>query len=182
MKRIFLLTHLNGPDNRGGAPFGMPSTTIEVEDSVADDAIARGFATAAKDETITSGDPYAHLHISAVAARNAANSARTAADKAQADSDKASVDADAADKVANDAEAAASKAEHGAPYDAQASANAQKNLDAFNATHSDPLSAADQAARDDLTARRDRANAQPAPRPVGLTTADEPGAPKAIVA
>jgi hypothetical protein len=158
MKRIYLLTHLNGPDNKGGPPFGMPATTIEVEDAVADDAIARGFATAAKDETIAVGDPYAHLHIDAVTARTSANTLQVAADKAQADAKKAQDDADAAKKVADDADAAASKAENPVPAPApvtpspDARTAAQKALADFNASHPDPLSVADKATKDTLIA------------------------------
>jgi hypothetical protein len=196
MKRIFLLTHLNGQDNKGGAAYGVAGTTVEVEDAVADDAIARGFATAARDDSTTQADPYAHLHVNAIQARANANSAQVAADRAQSDANKSQTDADAAKKVADDADAAANKAEHSAPYDAQgnpdaypdpsARSAAQQSLADFNASHPDPLSPADQATKDNLTARRDQANVQPAPapapQPVGITTADEPGAPRATVA
>lgn len=122
MPSIRLLTHLNGPDNQGGAPWGMPGVTYLVEDAVAQDAVRRGFAVAvAVDAVNTEADQLAHLHAAPSVARGNAVAARLAAGEAAAAVKVAQAEADRADALATEAEAFADRAEKGAPEDAPGS-------------------------------------------------------------
>jgi hypothetical protein len=121
MPWILLKTSLNGPDNQGGAPYGVPGAQLLVDDAVAKDAVARGFADAIEgDYASTDQDQFAALHTDPVTARYNADAAQRAADEAVVRAKRAQVEADNAAALAKDARALADAADKASDKDTKA--------------------------------------------------------------